>query len=236
MGTQTHRPAVLSDIAKLSSLNQSQKLEAIFSTCNEYEENIIGWYQKEVKKKRWLSLLLLFTVFAAIVAIAVIQIFSLPFMQTDAGKLWLTQISLGLLTIAMLLFVADRVFRLTDGWMYYIRTIIAIETRYAEFISGWIQNDASSHADADLHYINAAGIAAAFINDIHRIQQQETQAWSSQLTESIGLLGSLLKEQQSKAAGQKQNQPQNGGGGQRHAAPNIRRRGKRPNLRRRASG
>ncbi|MCF6689041.1 SLATT domain-containing protein [Raoultella terrigena] len=223
MGTATHRPAVLSDIGKLSSLNQPQKLDAIFKTCNEYEENIIGWYQKEVKKKRWLSLLFLFMVIAAITTIAAIQIFRLPFMQTETDKLWLTQISLGLLTIAMLLFVADRVFRLTDGWMYYIRTIIAIETRYAEFISGWIQNDAASHADADQHYINAAGIAAAFINDIHRIQQQETQAWSSQLTESIGLLGSLLKEQQN-------------GGGQRHAAPEIRGRGKRSNLRRRVSG
>lgn len=229
MGTDTHRPGVLSDIGKLSSLNQTQKLEAIFKTCNEYEENIIGWYKKEVHKKRWLSLLLLFTVFAAILAIAIIQILRIPFTESDAGKLWLTQISLGLLTIAMLLFVADRVFRMTDGWMYYIRTIIAIETRYAEFISGWIQNDASSHADADLHYINAAGIAAAFINDIHRIQQQETQAWSSQLTESIGLLGSLLKEQQSKAPGQKQNQQQNGGA--RNSRP-----GKRPNLRRRVSG
>jgi hypothetical protein len=66
-------------------------------------------------------------------------------------------------------------------------------------------------------------------NDIHRIQQQETQAWSSQLTESIGLLGSLLKEQQSKASGQKQNQQQNGGA--RNSRP-----GKRPNLRRRVSG
>jgi hypothetical protein len=52
MGTDTHRPAVLSDIGKLSSLNQTQKLEAIFKTCNEYEENIIGWYKKEVNKKR----------------------------------------------------------------------------------------------------------------------------------------------------------------------------------------
>ncbi|VDR27667.1 Uncharacterised protein [Raoultella terrigena] len=153
MGTATHRPAVLSDIGKLSSLNQPQKLDAIFKTCNEYEENIIGWYQKEVKKKRWLSLLFLFMVIAAITTIAAIQIFRLPFMQTETDKLWLTQISLGLLTIAMLLFVADRVFRLTDGWMYYIRTIIAIETRYAEFIrEGANKRGNSSRLTQSFHF------------------------------------------------------------------------------------
>ncbi|NYY80191.1 hypothetical protein DMH27_03250 [Raoultella planticola] len=72
-----------------------------------------------------------------------IQTLRLPFAADATEKLQLTQLSLALLTLAVLLFIADRAFRLTAGWINYINTIMAIETRYAEFITEWIKNDAT---------------------------------------------------------------------------------------------
>ncbi|MRT48413.1 SLATT domain-containing protein [Raoultella sp. RIT712] len=199
MVTDTHYHLALNELAKLHSLPPEQKLNTIFRITTLYEQNITNWYKNEVKKKRRLSILLLLAILIIMVAIGSIQILKLPFINDVDTKLLFTQISLGLLTLAVLLFTADRAFRITGGWMNYINTMIVIETRHAEFIAEWIKNDGTQHQQPTEHYRQATEIAAAFINAIHLAQLQETQSWSTQLTESIKQLDSLMiKKQQEK--------------------------------------
>ncbi|XXD09884.1 SLATT domain-containing protein [Klebsiella sp. R445] len=201
MVTDTHYHLALNELAKLHSLPPEQKLSTIFRITTMYEQNITNWYKNEVKKKRRLSLLLLSVILIIMVAIGYIQILKLPFINDVDNKLWFTQISLGLLTLAVLLFTADRAFRITGGWMNYINTMMVIETRHAEFIAEWIKNDGTHHQQPTEHYRQATDIAAAFINALHLAQLQETQSWSTQLTESIKQLDSLMIKKQKEKNG-----------------------------------
>ena len=159
----------------INKLQPEQKLILLFDICCEFKSEISHWYQREVTKKRYFSLIFIFLIMAAISIIIYIQILMLPFLTNAEKKLWFTQISFGLLSISLLLLMADRAFRWTAGWTNYINAIMAIDIRYAEFITLWIKNDAA----------NATDIAGSFINDLMRIQQQETQAWSAQLSDTI---------------------------------------------------
>lgn len=202
MGTETHYLLAVNELAKLHLVPAEQKLDTVFKICTMYKESITGWYKKEVRKKRLLSLLLLSAILIIMLIIGSIQTLRLPFAADATEKLQLTQLSLALLTLAVLLFIADRAFRLTAGWINYINTIMAIETRYAEFITEWIKNDATYLTQKNKHYSQAAVIAAAFINTIHLAQQQETHSWSTQLTETIKQLDALInKQQQDKKTG-----------------------------------
>lgn len=194
MITDTHYHLALNELAQLHSLPPDQKLSTIFRITTLYEQNITNWYKKEVKRKRILSILLLSAILVIMVAIGSIQILKLPFIHDIKDKLLFTQISLGLLTLAVLLFTADRAFRITGGWMNYINTMMVIETRHAGFIAEWIKNDGTHHQQPTEHYRQATDIAAAFINAIHLAQLQETQSWSTQLTESIKQLDSLMNK------------------------------------------
>ena len=169
----------------INKLQPEQKLTLLFDICCEFKLEISHWYQREVTKKRYFSLIFIFLIMAAISIIIYIQILMLPFLTNAEKKLWFTQISFGLLSISLLLLMADRAFRWTAGWTNYINAIMAIDIRYAEFITLWIKNDAANATDMNKRYGNASNIAGSFINDLMRIQQQETQAWSAQLSDTI---------------------------------------------------
>lgn len=69
----------------INKLQPDQKLTLLFDICCEFKLEISHWYQREVTKKRYFSLIFIFLIMAAISIIIYIQILMLPFL-TNAEK------------------------------------------------------------------------------------------------------------------------------------------------------
>jgi len=99
-------------------------------------------------------------------------------------------IELGYLAVAVggVIYLFDKVFGLSKGWIRFMTTLIRIQNRIRSFQMAWIEGMAAEPGSTA-----RVAMMHEFIADINKITESETIQWAAEFENSLALIESLSK-------------------------------------------
>lgn len=170
-------------------------LTAIYVHIEATSISMCDWYWTSIKTKRITSLAVRGFAFVLLIFGTTLPIFS-AIQETADEKLLLTQLAVGLLAIAGLTQVADKVFGWSSGWTRYISTVTTMENLTRAFQMEWAKYLVSKTTSVDA--TDAAilfDLAKGLEQELTKLQAEETTKWISEFNTGIALLDTLIKTQ-----------------------------------------
>jgi hypothetical protein len=171
----------------------------IYESANAISNKARKWYWTSIKSKKNASFILRILSFVLLIFGAALPI--LAGMIVDAQKsLYLTQAGVASLAVAGLIVAADRVFGWSSGWLRYIATVTEMETATHKFRFDWVdytikKTEPLNEKDKQTLF----EIARKFVDEILKLQSDETNKWISEFNSSIALLSDLIQSQRQSA-------------------------------------
>jgi hypothetical protein len=178
-----------------AGLKPADALERMYLHAGETSKTIREWYWKSIKTKRWTSLWVRFLAFLFLVAGTILPLVAAAGKESG-DRLLLTQWGVGALAVAGLLQVADRVFGWSSGWVRYIATVTAMESRTRVFELEWAENILEKGTP-----LNGEGVKAFFLmakqmeEELLKLQEDETGKWITEFNSALALLETSVKTQ-----------------------------------------
>lgn len=185
----------LADWDQYKNKKPEEILSAIYAHIEATSINMCNWYWTSIKTKRVTSLAIRGFAFALLIFGSTLPIFA-AIQETADEKLSLTQLGVGLLAIAGLTQVADKVFGWSSGWMRYISTVTTMENLTRAFQMEWAKYLLCKTGPIDAK--DAAtlfGLAKGLEQELTKLQAEETTKWISEFNTGIALLDTLIKTQ-----------------------------------------
>ncbi len=183
----------LADWDQYKDKKPEEILTAIYAHIEATSISMCSWYWTSIKTKRLTSLAIRGFAFALLIFGSTLPIFA-AIQETADEKLFLTQWGVGLLAIAGLTQVADKVFGWSSGWMRYISTVTTMENLARAFQMEWAKYLVSKTAPIDVK--DAAtlfDLAKGLEQELTKLQAEETTKWISEFNTGIALLDTLIK-------------------------------------------
>jgi hypothetical protein len=170
-------------------------LRKIYEHANATSSSIRDWYWRSIDVKRRISWWIRSATFVLVIAGTLLPI-GAGFSDSVDIRLGFTQSGVIVLALAGLLQVADRIFGWSSGWIRYITTVSAVETRSRKFELEWAsllqqKNGALTADDVTQMF----GVAKQFEEDIVKLQNDETEKWVAEFNTSLAAMGDVIKAQ-----------------------------------------
>jgi hypothetical protein len=170
-------------------------LSCAYARIEKTSRQMCGWYWASIRIKRVTSLWVRGIAFALLVVGTTFPLLA-ALQDTAERKLFFTQIAVGLLVVAGLIQLADKVFGWSSGWMRYITTVTTMENLTRAFQLEWARYlvskaSAPDAADAKALFELAKGLE----HELTKLQAEETTKWVAEFNTGIALLDNLIKTQ-----------------------------------------
>lgn len=170
-------------------------LKTIYEHANATCAAIRGWYWSSIAVKRRISWWVRGATFLLLIVGSLLPV-AAGFSDASALRLQCTQSGVVALALAGLLQGADRIFGWSSGWLRYITTVVAIESRSRRFELEWAGYLLARHGaldDADVR--NLFELARQYEDDTVRLQAEETSKWAAEFSTSMAALGDAIRAQ-----------------------------------------
>jgi len=185
----------LADWDQYKDKKPEEILTAIYAHIEATSISMCNWYWTSIKTKRLTSVFARGITFLLLAVGTTLPIFAAIQEKADE-KLFLTQLAVGLLIVAGLIQVADKVFGWSSGWMRYISTVTTMENLTRAFQMEWAKyliNKASPLNGTDA--VTLFDLAKGLEQELVKLQAEETTKWISEFNSGIALLDTLIKTQ-----------------------------------------
>ena len=169
--------------------------KSLYIHASEAAKQIRNWYWDSIQTKRNTSLTIRFFVFLLLVVGTALPILA-AMRAAPEDRLVLTQIGVAALAIAGLLQIADRVFGWSSGWLRYVTTVTAMESRTRKFELEWAAymiGKIDQIVESDLKLLFE--LSQRLLIDIQKLQSEETDKWVTEFNTGMALLDSAIKSQ-----------------------------------------
>lgn len=174
-------------------------LQSIYDKTEQTSKTYCDWYWKSIKLKRRCSHGIVFGTLVLLICGTVLPVLAGVFDHATT-RLPLTQAGVVALAVAGLLQVADRVFGCTSGWLRYMSTVMAMENARRTFELAWASHCIDKGAALDAADVKALfDLSKQLLDDLGKLQTDETQKWAADYGNSVTLLGDLIKSQKEAA-------------------------------------
>lgn len=184
-------------IATLTKHTSAEKIDKLYAFVSGFKDSVCNWYWQGIARKRRAAFYLLVLVFLLVITATIIQTIVVNYYRnSESDKFFYSQLAFGLFAVSVVLFLVDKVFGWTSGWVRYIKTVLNIEISYADFLSQWLINIDKNRGNADLCYENAIILTRDFIQIMKQQQKKETDEWALQFGDSLNQLSALIKSNQ----------------------------------------
>lgn len=184
-------PIAAPEIRELNSQTIVEAYQWCLATAGERAE----WYRRRSRNfKVWSKYLRIFTLI--LMAMGILAPLYESILATTNHSLLaflphnLNYIELGYLAVAVggVIYLFDKVFGLSKGWIRFMTTLIRIQNRIRSFQMAWIEGMATEPGDAA-----RVAMMHEFIADINRLTESETIQWAAEFENSLALIESLSK-------------------------------------------
>lgn len=170
-------------------------LASVYAHIEATSLDMCRWYWTSIKTKRVTSLAVRGLAFVLLIVGTTLPIFA-AIQQKAEDKLLLTQLAVGLLAIAGLTQLADKIFGWSSGWMRYIATVTTMENLTRAFQMEWARYLVAKAAPPDATDAKALfDLAKGLEQELTKLQAEETTKWISEFNTGISLLDTLIKTQ-----------------------------------------
>jgi hypothetical protein len=178
----------------IRDLNPETIVEA-YQWCLETAGERADWYRRRSRNfKCWSKYLRILTLI--LVALGILAPLYESILATSSHPVLaflpegFNYIELGYLAVAVggVIYLFDKVFGLSKGWIRFMTTLIRIQNRIRSFQMGWIEGMATETGSAA-----RVTLMHEFITDINKITESETIQWASEFENSLALIESLSK-------------------------------------------
>ncbi|MCP4609234.1 MAG: SLATT domain-containing protein [Planctomycetes bacterium] len=170
-------------------------LPNIYKHAKNSSKKARDWYWEHKTSKQWASLIIRSVSFVLLVCGVVFPIFAGISDEVNT-RLFLTQFGVAVLAIAGLLQAGDRIFGWSSGWLRYITTVTAMESATQKFDLDWADyfiKKTGELGNSDKQPLFQ--LAKRLIDDISKLQSDETEKWVAEFNTSLALLSDLIKSQ-----------------------------------------
>jgi len=178
----------------IRDLNPETIVEA-YQWCLETAGERADWYRRRSRNfKCWSKYLRILTLI--LVALGILAPLYESILATSSNPVLaflpegLNYIELGYLAVAVggVIYLFDKVFGLSKGWIRFMTTLIRIQNRIRSFQMAWIEGMATETGSAA-----RVTLMHEFIADINKITESETIQWAAEFENSLALIESLSK-------------------------------------------
>jgi hypothetical protein len=180
---------------KYANKTAAEALPEIYEHAQRASQEARDWYWRSIAPKRNASFGIRMGSFCLLVCGAAFPVLA-ALCSEAATRLSLTQIGVVALATAGLLQAGDRIFGWSSGWLRYMTTVMAMEARTRKFELDWAAHmidKTGKPTDDDKRPL--FDLARQFINDVTKLQNDETEKWVAEFSSSLALLNDLIKSQ-----------------------------------------
>lgn len=184
----------LDNLMTSNNIATESKITALYLFAKEVKANSCDWYWMSIKRKKKAAFTVLLFVFILVIVASLIQ-FCLINLNAlgDGDKFFYSQCSVGLYTLAAILFLMDKVFGWTTGWVRYVTTVMDIQKAYDSFIVEWFSFPDETRPELkEKVLIKRLELVKNIIKTINDKQYQETIQWATEFGDGVNQLRSFM--------------------------------------------